>query len=178
MKKVLLTILIGCMTFYTSAQGIEGEFNLGFTTGDLKDNLGLEFNVKVGYLWEVAPKFSLGPLIGLSYIIANNGATFFGDSLGSTISAAGRYDLSETVYLGGDMGYGHISAGEGTGGIYYRPVIGFKVGEQLSIIASYSSVNLNEGKNSSFIRVDNGNTLNTIQIGLSFRKQKVKLNSR
>ncbi|WP_242083867.1 hypothetical protein [Aestuariivivens sediminis] len=169
MKRTLFIILTVFMTFYASAQGTEFEFNLGFTIGDLKDDLGMESNGKGGYLWEVAPRFSLGPLVGISYIFSNNGATLFGDSLGFTISAAGRYDLSEKVYLGGDLGYGTISAGNGTEGIYYRPVIGFKVGERLSIIASYTSLNLNESEGKTFIRVNKGSTLNTIQMGLSIR---------
>ena len=172
MKKTLLIILMGCMTFYTSSQGKEGEFNLGFTTGDFKDVLGLEINAKGGYLWEVTPKFSLGPLIGVSWIFSkkDSGAAIFDDSFGYTISAAGRFDLSEILFLGGDLGYGGISAGGGSGGFYYRPVIGFKIGDLFSIIVSYASLSLDESEGRVEIRVDEGSTLSTIQIGLRIRK--------
>jgi len=163
-------MLIGSMAFCASSQGFEFESNLGFTIGNFKDDLGWEVNGKGGYLWEVAPGFSLGPLVGVSYFFSNKGGILFGDSLGATISAAGRYDLSEKMFFGIDLGYGSVSAGNGTSGFYYRPVIGFMVGTHISIIASYASINLNEGDNGTFIRVDKGNALSTIQIGFGIKK--------
>ncbi|MCK0178694.1 hypothetical protein MWU50_05260 [Flavobacteriaceae bacterium S0862] len=169
MKKTVFIILLGFITIYASAQGIDSELNLGFTTGDLKDELGLEVNTKVAYLWEVTPRYSLGPLVGLSWIFSKeeSGGAILDDSFGYTISAANRYDLSD-FFIGADLGYGGVSAGGGSSGFYYRPVIGFMIGERYTIVASYASLNLDKKEGGTWTQIgfDKGNTLETFQIGV------------
>ena len=171
MKKTALIILIGVTTFCASAQGKEFELNFGFTTGDFSDEYGFEINLKGGYLWEVSSGFILGPSLGFSSIFSkkDEGAGALNDLITLTISAAGRVDLSETVFLGADLGYGFITTalaaigGGGKGGLHYRPIIGFKLGERFAIMASYSSIIINE---------EDFSSLDTFQIGLRYRAFK------
>jgi len=174
MKKLLLFILLVCMTFYTSAQGFYSEFNIGLPTGDISDNLKLELNGKFGYLWSLSPNLGMGLTGGISYIFTKEedklgGLEFLDNPTIFTISPSIRHNVSKYIVLGADIGFGHlrgfIDGSSGSNGFYYRPIIGVKISPRVSINASYVGLSLNEdGQNYDL------NSFNSLQIGLSFGK--------
>jgi hypothetical protein len=173
MKNSVLTVLICFITICSSAQGWYGEFNIGFPTGDLSDDLSVEFNAKTGYLWRVSPQFDLGPALGFSYVSTksntNSGFGFLDDLQIYTIGAAARYGISQKVDIGADLGYGHlrglIDGSSGSGGFYFRPLIGFRLGGGFMINGGYQSVLFN--KNGENYNLD---SFSSLQIGISIRK--------
>jgi hypothetical protein len=153
MKKLFLGVLMLAFGFTANAQG---DFNLGVNfgipTGDASDittfNLGLEAN----YLFEAGESFQIGPSISYSH--------FFGDSvsvLGTTvdfddvtflpIAAAARFAAGDSFTLGADLGYAIGISDDG--GFYYRPMIGYDIGENFMLQATYSGISLDGGNVSS-----------------------------
>lgn len=79
------------------------------------------------------------------------------------VSIAGRYAITNKFIFGIDLGYAFnasntniISYGnekyDSNGGIYFRPMIGYKINEKIMLKASYTGVILN-GKNFSTVNV-------------------------
>lgn len=175
MKKLLLFILLVCMINYTTAQ-VFGELNIGFPTGDYVETISLEYNVKTGYLFNILPNFSLGGIIGFSWLSVKDEhklAEGFRSpgSLTLSYAVASRYNLSEAVVLGLDLGGGggrYLVFGDNvdSGGFYFRSLIGYNFGQKVTINASYGTTKLDiEGFDGERL-----NSFNSFQIGLSLGK--------
>jgi hypothetical protein len=152
MRKLLLGMLMIAFGFTANAQG---DFNVGINAGlpigDVSDSYTFALGLEVNYLFEVSDDFQVGPSV--SY------ASYFGDSvelLGTSfdvdnasflpIAAAARFNASEDFVLGADLGYALGLAPDGNdGGFYYRPMVGYNLGENFMLQATYSGVSVDGG---------------------------------
>lgn len=155
MKKLLL--LIGLMLFSFTAMQAQGHFKIGVNggipVGDADDFTTFQLGADVAYMFDVADMFQVGPLAGYS--------VFFGDTydlMGVSVdyddvqfipvAASGRLGLTDSFFLGADLGYA-IGVNDGNdGGFYYRPQVGYDFGV-VGLMLSYSGVAVDGGTFSS-----------------------------
>ncbi|WP_299121641.1 outer membrane beta-barrel protein [uncultured Tenacibaculum sp.] len=140
MKKLLL---VAMMAFGMAVNAQETELNVGGTiglpVGDAKDaKLDVAGAIEVNYLFKVSEDFKVGPSV--SYLHFNGD----GADLGYLpLAAAARYSVTDKFTLGADLGYGIGVYQDGqTSGFYYRPVVGYKVTDKITIQADYSGISL------------------------------------
>lgn len=150
MKKLLLSIAMVAFAFTATAQ--DGNFNLGVNlglpTGDVSDFTSFVGGVEANYLFDVSDEFQVGPSVSYSHYFGKDG-----DEDGSflPLAAAARFAVSDEFTLGADLGYAvGVSPDGNDGGFYYRPMIGYNVGDNAMIQASYSGVSMDGGSFSNF----------------------------
>ncbi len=146
MKKLLI---IGALIFssISYAQGFKAGLNVGVPTGDVSDFYNLQVGADVGYTFSVLPGLTVGPMLGyMNFFPEDSDLSDNGQFL--PIAASGRYGITNSFFLGADLGYG-VGITDGLdGGFYYRPQIGYDFG-LIGLIASYSGVSVDGGSWSS-----------------------------
>lgn len=171
MKKILLTaIAVVGFGFAAQAQD-EGGFRVGIHAGlpmgDAGDIYSFNAGVDVAYTWPIADSFTAGVTTGYSYfagkendITIPGGGTITAPKVNGAfvpVAATGKYELSEKIFLGADLGYAlYVGDGEGDGGFYYQPKVGFQT-EMIDIFLGYKG-----------IAVD-GVTISSINIGAAYK---------
>ncbi|WP_452224712.1 outer membrane beta-barrel protein [Lacinutrix chionoecetis] len=167
MKKLFLTAAIAvCALLSVNAQ--DGMFkvgvNAGLPVGDFSDFYSLSAGLDVAYLFPVSDDIYLGAATGFMNVFGEDLESTFGtttvtveaeDAQFIPVAAAVRFNVSEEFYLGADAGYA-ISAGEGEGGIYYRPRVGYSFSEKVGANLSYTGIS------------NDGASLNTVGLGIEF----------
>jgi len=149
MKKVLFIVFLAIagVSNVNAQEGVlNGGFNLGLPTGDVSETYTFVLGAELNYMFPVADGFTLGPSVQYSH--------FFGDEVGGfeisdasflPISGAARFNVSEKFVVGANLGYA-IGIDEGNdGGFYYRPVVGYKIGETTQLNISYSGISMDGG---------------------------------
>lgn len=142
MKKFLV---VAMMAFGLAANAQEGELNVGGTiglpVGDFSNTHDVTGSIEANYLFNVAEGLKVGPSV--SYLHFNGE----GPDLGYLpLAAAARYSVTDKVVLGADLGYGIGVFQDGQdSGFYYRPMVGYKVTNAITVQANYSSVVLDGG---------------------------------
>ncbi len=146
MKKFLI---IGAliMSSISYGQGFKAGLNVGIPTGDVSDSYNLQVGADVAYMFEVADRLNVGPMLGyMNFFPEDSDIMDNGQFL--PIAASGRFGLTEAFFLGADLGYG-VGITDGLdGGFYYRPQVGYDFG-LVGLIASYSGVIVDGGSWSS-----------------------------
>ena len=150
MKKLFLTAAVALLAFTANAQ--DGMFKLGLSagipTGDFSDSYSFGLGLDAAYLFPVSDDFHVGGASGFVNIFGEDvETTFFGETVTFEVddaqfiplAAAARFMASENFYIGADLGYA-ISVGEGDGGFYYRPRVGYNFSEKIGANASYSGI--------------------------------------
>jgi len=154
MKKLLLVVVFIIFGFaYSYAQGeIRIGVNAGVPLGDADDFSTFNFGADFAYLFGVADEFSVGPLVGYSHFLGEGDGV---DFLFIPVAASGRFEFSDSFFLGADIGYA-IGADDGNdGGFFYRPKLGYSFGI-IGLIASYSGIEVDEG------------SFNSVNLGIEF----------
>lgn len=142
MKKVLLVIAMVAAGFTANAQ--EGVLNVGGTiglpTGDMNE-ANVTGAIEANYLFTVADKIKVGPSVSYLHFQAEGADLAF-----LPLAVAGRYSASDKVVVGLDLGYGiGVRPSEFTqSGFYYRPMVGYKVTDKITVHVDYSSVVLGD----------------------------------
>ncbi|MCK0180528.1 hypothetical protein MWU50_14605 [Flavobacteriaceae bacterium S0862] len=156
MKKLLLVIVVVAFSFTANAQDFRAGINVGLPVGDAGDAYTLNFGVDLSYMWNVSDDFDAGLSTGYSHFILDS--EFNGDDASFLpLAGSARFNASEEFVLGADLGYGiGISPDGNDGGFYYRPLIGYNVGGNTQITASYSGVSVD------------GGTFSSINLGVNF----------
>lgn len=146
MKKLLL---VAIMAFGIAVNAQENQLNVGGTIG-LPVGDSSEANItgaiEVNYLFKLSDEIKIGPSV--SYLhFQQEGA----DAAFLPIAAAGRYTASEKIIVGLDLGYGIgvRPSGFTEDGFYYRPMVGYKATEKITVHVDYSSVVLDNSTVSS-----------------------------
>ena len=147
MKKIILGVALVLAGLSVNAQGKTSlGVNFGTPTGDLSDLYTFAFSFEANYIFPVSEKFD----VGFSTMYLNFYAE---DILGIPvdnisflpIAAVAHFNITEKLVLGADVGYAiGISPDGNDGGFYYRPMVGFRLGERLMIQATYSGVSVND----------------------------------
>jgi len=162
MKKVLIIAAVALVGFSVTAQdGLKIGANLGLPVGDAGDVSGFSIGIDAQYMFETAGEFDLGVAAGFTNAFGKT----IGDSAFSIeiddiqflpIAGAARFNASEEVSIGADLGYA-LGINDGNdGGFYYRPTVGYSISENVEINASYSGISLD------------GGTWSTINLGALF----------
>ncbi len=149
MKKLLIIAMFILMSSITYGQGFKAGLSVGIPTGDVSDVYNFEFAADVAYMFGVADRFSVGPMLGYINFFPESQDGFDPDN-GQflPVAASGRFGINDSFFLGADLGYG-IGLTDGLdGGFYYRPQIGYDFG-LIGLIASYSGIAVDGGSWSS-----------------------------
>ncbi|WP_405605406.1 hypothetical protein [Polaribacter sp. Asnod1-A03] len=154
MKKLVFIALLAIVSLneVNAQEGVlNGGFNLGIPTGDVSDYSGFAMGAELNYMFPVYEGVTVGPSVQYSHFFGKEydlgGLTIEGsDTSFLPISGAARFNVSEDFVLGANLGYA-VGLNEGNdGGVYYRPLIGYKIGSSSQLNLSYSGID-NDGYN-------------------------------
>ena len=156
MKKIILFVVM--VLSFAYANGQSGKFKLGahigIPMGDIKDFSSFNFGVDAAYVWKVADNFSAGATTGYTNYSGKSGF----DSVGFIpIAATGQFSLSESMFLGADLGYAvYVGSGGGDGGFYYQPKLGYQA-EKFEVYLGYKGISIS------------GGTFSSINLGFNYK---------
>ena len=148
MKKVLLVAFVAIMGVSTinAQEGVlNGGLNVGIPTGDANDFYGAALGAELNYMFPVADGFTLGPSVQYSHFFGKDIDTALGtvevsDASYLPISGAARFNVSDKFVVGANLGYAVGLSEDLDGGFYYRPVVGYKIGDTTQLNISYSGI--------------------------------------
>jgi len=174
MKKLLLSVT-AVMAFGFAAQAQDGGFtagiHLGAPIGDAGDASSFNFGADVAYLWNVADDFKVGATTGYTHFLGKDvDVTYFDPVFGSItasatvkdfgfipLAATAKYSLTESFFIGADLGYAiYAGSGDGDGGVYYQPKVGYSM-ETIDIFASYKGISRD------------GTSISTVGVGAAYK---------
>lgn len=169
MKKITLSIIAVLAFGFANAQ--DGNFkvgaHVGLPLGDIEESTSLNLGLDVAYLWKISDKFSAGATTGYTTYLAKEqtfemmGETYTvkGDAVGFIpVAATAQYSLSESLFLGADLGYAIYAGSEdgGESGFLYQPKFGYQT-EKIELYAGYKGISLD------------GATASSINLGFNFK---------
>lgn len=158
MKKLFLVAIIAMFSFSNAkAQSgvLNGGINIGLPMGDVDDSYSFNVDAELNYMFTVSEGFTFGPSIEYSHFfgkeISGGGFTFeVPDASFIPLSAAARFNVTQDFIVGGNIGYGiGLSPDGNDGGFYYKPVVGYKIGDNTQLNFSYSGISVDGGTFSS-----------------------------
>lgn len=136
---------------FTSMQAQEGGAKLGLSAGipvgDSSDGSSFGLTLDAAYLFTVADSFQVGPATGYQHYFAKEYDTPFGtykpdDMQFIPLAGAARFDL-DGLFFGADLGYAIGISDDFDGGFYYRPKVGYNLG-QAALVLSYTGLSTSE----------------------------------
>jgi hypothetical protein len=152
MKK--LHVLIFALILGSTAVSAQGQFRAGISgglpIGDAGDFATFAIAIDLGYLFEISDTFDAGVTAGYNHSFTDNievgGMTFEIDDVQfAPIAASGRFDVSDAITLGADVGYA-LGVNDGNeGGFYYSPRAQYGVSESIDIVVAFRGVSENGG---------------------------------
>jgi hypothetical protein len=155
MKKIILSIA-GLLVFgFANAQdgGFKVGAHIGLPLGDIKDFSSLNLGADVAYTWRVADKFDAGIVSGYTSYLGKDGF----DAVGFIpVAATAQYSISDTMFLGADIGYGIGASSDTDGGFLYQPKVGYQT-DKMEVYASYKGISVD------------GATFSSVNLGVNFK---------
>lgn len=151
MKKIFFVV----MAVFGLAANAQGQFNVGLNVGLPLENKGepksFALLAEVNYLFEISDEFKIGPSVAYNVLFGRDtsiGTGFTGQKAtveGEIVNflplaVAGRFNPSEDFILGADLGYGVTLDKEEEGGFYYRPLVAYKIADNIALQFSYSGI--------------------------------------
>jgi hypothetical protein len=155
MKKLVLTITVVALGFTVNAQNFNGGVTVGFATGDFGDYYSLNLGLDLNALWEVSDDFNAGLATGYNHSTLDSKIDGKDFSY-MPLAGSARFNASDDFQIGADLGYAIAISDGGDGGFYYRPMIGYNVGGNTQITASYRGISVD------------GGSFSTINFGVNF----------
>ncbi|MCL7764198.1 hypothetical protein MPF19_12285 [Polaribacter sp. Z014] len=165
MKKLLLVAFVAIMgvSSINAQEGIlNGGVNVGIPTGDANDFYGLTLGAELNYMFPISEGFTFGPSVQYSHFFGKDidvigvSSIEVSDASFLPISGAARFNVSEKFVVGANLGYA-VGLSDGLdGGFYYRPLVGYKVGDSTQLNVSYSGI------------TNDGIDVNNISLGVMF----------
>ncbi|QNM86245.1 hypothetical protein H9W90_03750 [Polaribacter pectinis] len=165
MKKLLFVAFLAIVGLSkTNAQEgvLNGGFNVGIPTGDVSDLTSFTLGAELNYMFPVAQGFTLGPSVQYSHFfgkdvdLVGGGTLEVSDASFLPISGAARFNVSDSFVLGANIGYA-VGLNDGNdGGFYYRPIVGYKIGDTTQLNLSYSGIS------------NDGLTFSNVSLGVMF----------
>ncbi len=153
MKKLILLLALTFVGSSVFGQGFRVGVEAGIPVGDASDITTFHLGADLAYLFPTSDLFSVGGLIGFSHYFGDDFDTPLGnisvdDFSFLPIAATARFGFSDFLFVGGDLGYAIGISSDNDGGFYYRPKVGYGLGN-LAIIASFSGISVSGGDVSS-----------------------------
>jgi hypothetical protein len=141
MKKLLLIAVLGLFSFnaahaQTGLTGIRVGVNAGIPVGDVDDYASFKAGADLAYMISLMDIVQVGPMVGYSHYFGKDG---FDDLQYLPIAASGRLGLPSSFVGGFDLGYA-VGLTDGLdGGLYWRPLIGFRF-MNFGVMVSYEGI--------------------------------------
>jgi len=150
MKKLILVAALIAGSFSMNAQFYVG-VNAGVPGGDASSITSFTLGVDATYMLSAEEDFNYGLSAGYLNFFGKTVAGFKVPNVSFIpLAFSGRYNTSEKFMIGADVGYA-VGASSGTdGGFYYRPMVGYSIGENTTLSASYSGISVNSANVSTF----------------------------
>ncbi len=149
MKKVLLVVaVVAMMGLSANAQNAKKAFNIGINGGipvffDSHKNYSTGFEFEINRIVPVTKNFQAG--LGVSYQhfmakdITVDGKKVKGKSTYTLpVSAVARYNFTPNFVAGVDVGYAFRLSKDTKGGVYFRPMVGYKFTDRVMVQAFLS----------------------------------------
>ncbi|MDY0779618.1 hypothetical protein [Tenacibaculum sp. IB213877] len=139
MRQVFLIIF----TLLSLTIHAQDNFNIGINGGKVFGNAEefskLAFGFDANYLFDISEDFNVGPFIGFVHFLPEGA-----QEARSYVPIGGAirfHSLDDNFYVGGDVGFaiGMSPAGD-NGGVYLKPLLGYKITESFKINLFYSAV--------------------------------------
>tara|TARA_R110002124_G_scaffold131268_2_gene293469 strand:- start:7180 stop:7695 length:516 start_codon:yes stop_codon:yes gene_type:complete len=157
MKKIMIfaTALMISLTAFSQDKKIKiGAFG-AIPMGDTKDVSKTGFGIDATYLIEVSDKFDLGFTTGFSFFAGKKVKILNNDNSVSTlkyanakyipITGAVRFNATDKLYIGTDIGYAIGIGDDVKGGLHYKPRIGYQITDLIGINMSYTGLKVKGG---------------------------------
>tara|TARA_R110000787_G_scaffold184181_1_gene296036 strand:+ start:4517 stop:4984 length:468 start_codon:yes stop_codon:yes gene_type:complete len=147
MKKLLLVLALAVCSFTANAQFSLGA-SVGLPTGDASDITSVAFSVDAAYMLASESDVAFG--FTASYLYYSGDDPFPNWSF-LPLAGAIRFAASEKFTLGADIGYAiGLNPDGNDGGFFYKPMLGYSIGEATSLNLSFSNVSLDGATVSNF----------------------------
>ncbi|WBU88103.1 hypothetical protein [Cellulophaga omnivescoria] len=168
MKKIALLIAFAVITVNLSAQeglkiGIQG----GIPLDDFTDKVSLMVAADVGHMWALGEVVDLGVTAGYIHGFAEKYHTDLTEDLPDIqflkAAASVRVWTSNSFSFGADLGQGFGLNDDIDGGFYYRPQIGYLMGESTELNLSYTGIQLGNNTEWSTVTIGILHTIKTIK---------------
>ncbi|AIM60735.1 hypothetical protein [Cellulophaga lytica] len=169
MKKITLLIVFAVMAVNLSAQeglkiGIQG----GIPLDDYTDNVSLMVAADIGHMWALGEVVDLGVTGGYIHGFAEKYHTGtitndLPDIQFLKAAASVRVWTSNSFSFGADLGQGFGLNDDNEGGFYYRPQIGYLMGESTELNLSYTGIQLGDNTEWSTVSIGIMHTIKTIK---------------
>ena len=154
MKKVLLTAafaVAGMVGVSAQTSGVEGTVHVGIPVGDAADYSSFNVGVDLAYLHPIADNFKLGAKVGYDHFIADsNFKDLGGEDFGFIpLAATAKYEFSNNLFVGADLGYAFSTKDGLDGGLFWQPKIGYS-GASFDVYAGYKGISVDNNQYSNF----------------------------
>ena len=158
MKKVILSLAVIAIAFFANAQksksneseGSKLKFSvatdLGIPVGNLSPFASFAYGGDLQMDYATSPTFALTLSAGYLAFSGKSGYSFSGGLV--PVLAGGKYWFSPKVYGSAQAGMSFSTNSGGGSAFTYAPGVGFKVGENLDILAKYQSATKSGGETS------------------------------
>ncbi|WP_298902775.1 transporter [uncultured Psychroserpens sp.] len=155
MKKLMLLTVVAVFGLTSGfAQSYSAGVTVGLPIGDAGDLYTFNVGIDLDALWDISEEFEAGVATGYNHSVLDSDLN--GDDFQYIpLAGAARYSASDDFVLGADLGYA-IAVGDGDGGFYYRPMVGYNVSENTQITASYRGISVD------------GGSFSTVNLGVNF----------
>ena len=154
MKKVLLTAafaVAGMVGVSAQTSGVEGTVHVGIPVGSASDYSSFNVGVDLAYLHPIADNFKLGAKVGYDHFIADsNFKDLGGEDFGFIpLAATAKYEFSNNLFVGADLGYAFSTKDGLDGGLFWQPKIGYS-GASFDVYAGYKGISVDNNQYSNF----------------------------
>lgn len=146
MKKLILLAALVAGSFSMNAQFYVG-VNAGIPAGDASNTSSFALGLDATYMLSADEDFNYGISSGFLNFFGKDGVDDFSFI---PLAMSGRYNTSEKFMIGADVGYALGASTGNDGGFYYRPMVGYSIGENTTLSAFYSGVSVDGFNASSF----------------------------
>ena len=146
MKKVLLTAafaVAGMVGVSAQTSGVEGTVHVGIPVGSASDISSFNLGVDLAYLHPVSNNFKLGGKVGYDHFIADsNFKDLGGEDFGFIpLAATAKYEFSNNLFVGADLGYAFSTQKNTDGGLFWQPKFGYS-GASFDVYAGYKGISI------------------------------------
>ncbi len=168
MKKIMIlaaALMISLTTFAQDKKVKIGVFS-ALPIGETKDVSKTGFGLDATYLFEVSDKIDVGFSTGLSFfggkkvtVVNNDNSTSvlkYSNAKYVPLTGAVRFNATNKLYIGADLGYAIGMGKDVKGGFHYKPRIGYQVSDLIGINTSFTGLKVK------------GGTWKTINFGVEF----------
>lgn len=146
MKKIILLAAVLVSTLSMNAQ----EFNVGLSgalpLADAEELSTTGLILDANYLWNVTERFDAGVTAGYQHYFSDEPNNVDISDFGFLpLAASGRFNATESLAIGADLGYAIGVSDSTEEGFYYAPKVQYGITEAIDIVVAYRGINQDYG---------------------------------